>query len=124
MDYGGSSNIKLFGKKQVKAPDLSFLQTWKRQGTDPEEDAERNRTPTVVVEIGVSQSVRKLNYDAARLLMGTHGLIQLVLNVKIERNPEDLYQVDWITADMWTLEDTSIRGWSPIHFHRFSYANF
>lgn len=114
--YSGSANIPLFESTQEKSPDLSFVQKWQvPRKSDDEEDNPRNRIPTAVVEIGVAQTRAKLNFDAARLLMGTNGFIQMVLNIKIQRGVGDkIHHVKWITADMWTLDDVAVReGQSP-----------
>lgn len=93
----GSADIDLFGKTQTKSPDLSFGE--RRKDTDGRDiDHDINSSPTVVIEVGFKELMKKLNFDAARLLLG-NCLIQLVINIKIMTKGNKL---KWITVDLWS----------------------
>ncbi len=92
---GGSTDIPLFGGKETKSPDESFHDD--SNSNDPQLN---DSAPTVVWEVGVSQTLAKLNYDAARILIGTLGRTQLVVNVKIEIQAMELMK---ISMDLWEV---------------------
>lgn len=101
----GSADIDLFGKTQSKSPDLSFGETKKEKGDSDRQadhDDDVDSSPTVVVEVGFSETLKKMNFDAARLLLGNY-IIQLVINIKIMAEGDNL---KWVTVDLWYSKRT------------------
>ena len=93
---GGSPDLKLFNKLGVKTPDLVLCDRESRKHAG---------FPTVVFEVGYSQTQAALNYNAARLLFGSLGKINTVVNVKITTKGRagDLEELESLVVDVWRL---------------------
>lgn len=99
---GGSPDLKLFKKLGIKCPDLVLYddRTDKHAGF-----------PTVVFEVGYSQPQASLNFNAARLLFGSRGKINAVVNVKVtvaadEKGKER--KVQHLVVDVWRMVPHSV----------------
>jgi hypothetical protein len=97
VKMGGSPDLKLFKKLGIKCPDLVLYddRTTKHAGF-----------PTIVFEVGYSQSQASLNFNAARLLFGSRGKINAVINVKVAVAAEEKGKervVKSLVVDVWRM---------------------
>jgi hypothetical protein len=85
----GQANIPL--SEGTKSPDYALYEVCDNDTTD--------LRPTVAWEVGYSEGEKKLALDAARLLCLSHGMVRLVVTIKIahKRNtqPRELARVTW-----------------------------
>jgi hypothetical protein len=84
----GQANIPL--SEGTKSPDYTLYEACDKT-TDPR--------PTVAWEVGYSEGEKKLALDAARLLCLSHGMVRLVVTIKIAHKPytfpRELARVTW-----------------------------
>lgn len=86
LKLGGSPTLDLFWGTERKVPDATIYA--KSEGIhdgDGETGAWVKAQPTIVVEVGLSQSLADLAYCAARLLFGSFGAIRLVVSIELTR---------------------------------------
>ena len=76
----GTADVPL--TRGTKSPDFSLYEVTHR---GEHGEAELNSTPTVVFEYGYSETGHKLALDAARHLLLSQGLVQLVVVVDVKR---------------------------------------
>jgi len=93
---GGAPDLSLFNGLGVKTPDLVLC--------------DRDRTthsgfPTVAFEVAFSQSQASLNYNAARLLFGSRGKINTVVNIKVTKTgmAEAPGELKSLLVDVWRM---------------------
>jgi hypothetical protein len=94
--YGGGDSITLSDGGQ-KTPDFVIYD----QHHTPND---LTHLPTIAWEVGYSESAKNLGRDAARLVAGTGGGIQLAIAVKIEDDEERKLKA--VTIDFWELTDS------------------
>jgi len=96
----GSAFINL-GKGSKKCPDESFYDSKSPKGL-PE-----SKFPTIVFEVGLSETQNKLNHDAARILTGSNGLVLTVVTIKISVSPFEGggngKQLDSVVVYFWSM---------------------
>jgi hypothetical protein len=101
--FGGGDNIALFDGGE-KTPDFVIYDQL-HTPNDP------THLPTIAWEVGYSESAKKLGRDAARLVAGTGGGIQLAIAVNIEDNKKRKLKA--VTVDFWELTDSEqLKSWT------------
>jgi hypothetical protein len=110
----GTADVPL--TRGTKSPDFSLYEVT-HHGQPGE--SELNSTPTVVFEYGYSETSYKLALDAARHLLLSQGLVQLVIVVDVKRKSAKdgsmmLEKVTWahweVDASSFEEVDSSWRG--------------
>ena len=105
---GGAPDLKLFNGLGVKTPDIVLC-----------DDNSQSHAgfPTVVFEVGVSQTQASLNFNAARLLFGSKGQINAVVNLKVttKGTAEAPGELESLFVDVWRLlvtvvDDKDVEG--------------
>ena len=86
---GGSPDLKLDEGFGIKCPDLVLCDS-----RDPHHEG----MPTVVFEAGFTQTQAALNFNAARLLFGSGGHINAVVNIKLSAKELEL---EYLAVDVW-----------------------
>jgi hypothetical protein len=98
VDVSGSADIHLFDKK-IKSPDAAI---YPAQTKAPSEGGRRRpdskHYPTLIFEVGRSQSRESLAYNAARVLLCTGRRVWTVVTIKIFTASHKLEKV---TVDVW-----------------------
>lgn len=101
IKVGGAPDLKLFHSMGLKTPDLVLC----------DGDSQTHAGfPTVVFEIGVSQTQASLNYNAARLLFGSRGQINAVVNIKVKTKgtAEAPGELESLFVDVWRYKATPV----------------
>ncbi len=93
---GGAPDLKLFNKLGVKTPDIVLCDRYSQKHAG---------FPTVAFEVGYSQSQASLNYNAARLLFGSQGKINTVVNIKVttQGRAEASGELESLFVDVWRM---------------------
>lgn len=83
-DHGGSVNIRPLDGT-IKSPDFCIFDPnlARGVGTSDINAAAKDACPTIIWEIGLSESARKLGRDCARFSRGSEGRVNLALGTKI-----------------------------------------
>jgi hypothetical protein len=107
----GTADVPL--TKGVKSPDYSLYEV-----TDSGQpgEAELNSTPTVVFEYGYTETSRKLALDAARHLLLSQGLVQLVVVIDAKRkmgSQDGSMVLDRVTWAHWEVDGGSFEEVDP-----------
>ncbi|KAF8223967.1 hypothetical protein L208DRAFT_1059582, partial [Tricholoma matsutake] len=104
---GGGSNVWLSDDGE-KTPDFAIYE-------QPDIPDAWTHYPTIAWEVGYSETAKKLGRDAARLVVGTFGGIQLVIMVNIEDKIVKGIgrQLKAVTVDFWELtESEQLESWA------------
>jgi hypothetical protein len=96
---GGSADVIL--ADGIKSPNLSLYEE------NPQTKAITDCWPTVVWEVGYSQSAAKLAYDLARYVACSQARVQLAIGLNIERNPlgPKPRGLKKVTCALWEVDD-------------------
>jgi len=107
VDVSGSADIYLFDKK-VKCPDAAIYPSQ----TNPPGEGDHLRRPdskhypTIIFEVGRSQSRESLAFNAARVLLGTGRRVRVVVTIKIFAAAHKLEKV---AVDVWEAKLARLR---------------
>jgi len=105
VDFGSGGNIRLGGSSFIYLSGNSKKSSDEQFFDRASDNTSAGNIPTVVFEVGFSQTQTKLSYDAARILTGSGGLVQLVVNIKIYIEDNSLQSVD---LDFWEMYETRV----------------
>jgi hypothetical protein len=92
IKVGGSPDVTLFHKLGIKTPDLVLCDRNSKN---------HGGFPSVVFEVGYSQSQEELNYNAARVLFGSRGKVNAVVTVKVTTTENDTLKS--LFVDVWRV---------------------
>ena len=101
----GTADVPL--TRGTKSPDFSLYEVTHRGEHD---ESEFNSTPTVIFEYGHSETSHKLALDAARHLLWSKGLVQLVVMVDVKRKSsarDGSMVVEKVTWAHWEVDGSS-----------------
>lgn len=101
----GTADVPL--TKGVKSPDYSLYEVTDRGQPG---EMELNSTPTVVFEYGYTETSHKLALDAARHLLLSQGLVQLVVVVDVKRKSagqDGSMVLERVTWAHWEVDGSS-----------------
>ena len=109
----GTADIMLC--QGYKNPDFGFVD-FRESEEDSDEDREaieeENTKPTISFEYGYSQSGDKLAFAAARTLLLTLGIVQLVVTVNVMREFDQAHQcmvLKKVTWAHWVVDGSSLK---------------
>lgn len=110
-DYGGSSYVSLLDGT-IKSPDFGIYDPrLRRQAGKADRNAAANDScPTVVIEVALSESARKLGRDCGRWAGASEGKVNLTIGIKIycnKTNTEEITSRDVtkIVLSEWTVHN-------------------
>lgn len=104
-DEAGTASIQLTDGTSKSADfiwlDPHFVKA-DQQGKSRLDSASKNSYPTVVLEVGLSETAQKLSMDCARWILCTLGKTRLALGMKIDAGPTNR-ELKAISVREWTL---------------------